>query len=390
MAIETDTIIIGAGPAGLAVGAVLRRADVPFLMLERGQRVGESWYRHYERLHLHTPKRHSALPYRPYPRTYPRYPSRQQMVDYLEDYARAFDLRPAFGREVRQCARRADGVWEVSTEEGPYRGRRVVVAAGASRVPHVPRWPGQETFPGPILHSRDYANGEAFRGGRVLVVGFGNSGAEIALDLVEHGAHCAVAVRGKVNVIPRDLLGIPIIVCALACRPLPPRVADAMNALTLRLAVGDLAAAGLAKHDVGPFAQIAEGGRIPVIDVGTLARIRSGEIAVRKGVESFDGPEIRFADGARERFDAVVLATGFDTGLPAILPDHASVLDSHGQPRRHGCEAAVPGLYFCGYDLATTGLLRQIGIEARHVGRDIAAKASAARITSANTPRNSR
>jgi cation diffusion facilitator CzcD-associated flavoprotein CzcO len=379
MATETDTIIIGAGPAGLAVGAVLRRANVPFVMLERAQRVGESWRRHYERLHLHTPKRHSALPYRPYPRAYPRYPSRQQVVDYLEDYARAFDLRPEFGREVRRCARGADGAWEVSTDAGPYRGRRVVVATGFSQVPNVPRWPGQETFPGPILHSRDYANGEPFRGGRVLVVGFGNSGAEIALDLVEHGARCAVAVRGGVNVIPRDLLGIPIIVCALACRPLPPRVADAMNALTLRLAVGDLAAVGFAKRDDGPFAQIAEGGRIPVIDVGTLARIRRGEIAVRKGVASFDGPEVGFADGTRERFDAVVLATGFTTGLPAMLPDHASVLDPHGRPRDPGREAAVPGLYFCGYDLATTGLLRQIGIEARRIGQDIAAKAGGAR-----------
>jgi hypothetical protein len=378
MAIETDTIIIGAGPAGLAVGAVLRRADVPFVMLERGQRVGESWYRHYERLHLHTPKRHSALPYRPYPRTYPRYPSRQQMVDYLEDYARAFDLRPAFGREVRQCARRADGVWEVSTAEGPYRGRRVVVAAGASRVPHVPRWPGQETFPGPILHSRDYANGAAFRGQRVLVVGFGNSGAEIALDLLEHGARPAVAVRGPVNVIPRDLLGIPIIVCALACRRLAPRVADALNALALRLAVGDLASAGLAKRADGPFTQVAEGRQTPVIDVGTMARIRRGEIAVRRGWSRSTGrrPLRRRHARALRRGGARDRVHHRAAGPP---PDYPSVLDSHGQPRRHGCEAAVPGLYFCGYDLATTGLLRQIGIEARHVGRDIAAKASAAR-----------
>ena len=80
MTAETDVIIIGAGPAGLAVGAVLRRANVPFVILERAERVGESWHRHYDRLHLHTPKSHSALPYRPYPSTYPRYPSRQQFV----------------------------------------------------------------------------------------------------------------------------------------------------------------------------------------------------------------------------------------------------------------------------------------------------------------------
>ena len=374
MSAETDTIVIGAGPAGLAVGAALRRANVPFVMLERAERVGESWHRHYDRLQLHTPKSHSALPYRAYPRTYPRYPSRQQVVEYLDDYARAFALEPEFGRDVQRCARGEDGIWDVATNAGHYRGRRVIVATGYNRVPNVPRWPGQETFPGPVIHSRDYTNGEAFRGKRVLVVGFGNSGAEIALDLIENGARCAVAVRGTVNVIPRELLGIPISVVSLALRSLPPHVADAMSTLTRRLAVGDLATAGLSRSNVGPLVQIAERHRIPVIDVGTLARMRSGDISARKGVESFDGAEVRFADGTVERFDAVVLATGYTTGLLAMLPDHTSVLDSDGRPLDCGRETNVAGLYFCGYDLSATGMLRQIGIEALAIGRDIAAR----------------
>jgi cation diffusion facilitator CzcD-associated flavoprotein CzcO len=371
---ETDTIVIGAGPAGLAVGAVLRRANVPFVMLERAGRVGESWHHHYDRLHLHTPKRHSALPYCAYPHTYPRYPSRQQFVEYLDDYARAFELEPEFGREVQRIVRGADGVWEVTTNGGVYRARRVVVATGFNRLPNMPRWPGQETFPGRIIHSREYTNAEAFRGNTVLVVGFGNSGAEIALDLAEHGVRCAIAVRGKVNVIPRELLGVPIIVFSLALRPLPTRVADRMTALTRRLAVGSLSDLGLVKRDEGPFTEVAEARQIPMIDVGTLARIRSGDIAVRKGVESFDGPEVRFADGTRERFDAIVFATGFSTGLSAMLPDHASVLDSHGRPLTCGRETEAAGLYFCGYDLSSTGMLRQIGIEALAIGGDIAAR----------------
>jgi indole-3-pyruvate monooxygenase len=368
---ETDTIVIGAGPAGLAVGAVLRHANVPFLMLERAERVGESWHRHYDRLHLHTPKSHSALPYRAYPHTYPRYPSRQQFMEYLDDYARAFELEPEFGREAQRISRGGDGAWSVATNAGDYRARRVIIATGYNRVPNTPRWPGLETFPGRIIHSCEYTNAEAFRSSRVLVVGFGNSGAEIALDCAEHGVRCAVAVRGKVNVIPRELLGIPIIMFALALRPLPPRVADRMNTLTLRLAVGSLPTLGLAKRDDGPFAEVAEARQIPMIDVGTLARIRSGDIVVRRGVESFDGDEVRFADGTRERFDAVVLATGFTTGLSAMLPDHASVLDSHGRPLDCGRESRIAGLYFCGYDLSSTGMLRQIGIEALAIGRDV-------------------
>jgi hypothetical protein len=192
--------------------------------------------------------------------------------------------------------------------------------------------------------------------------------------LVEHGARCAIAVRGTANVIPRELLGVPITVFSLALRALPPRVADAMTTLTRRLAVGDLATAGLARSDVGPLAQIAERQRIPVIDVGTLARMRSGDIAARKGVTSFDGAEVQFADGTRERFDTVVLATGFTTGLAAMLPDHTSVLDADGRPLECGRESNVAGLYFCGFDLTATGMLRQIAIEALAIGRDIAGR----------------
>ena len=270
-----------------------------------------------------------------------------------------------------RVARDADGAWEVNTNAGNYRGRRVVIATGYNRVPNLPRWPGQETFRGRIIHSGEYTNAKAFRDNRVLVVGFGNSGAEIALDLAEHDVRCAIAVRGKVNVIPRELLGIPIVMFSLALRPLPTRVADRLTTLSRRLALGNLSALGLTKRDEGPLTEVVEGRQVPMIDVGTLARIRSGDIAVRKGVESFDGDEVRFADGTRERFDAVVLATGFTTGLAAMLPDHASLLDTHGRPRATGREAAVAGLYFCGYDLSSTGMLRQIGIEAIAIGRDI-------------------
>ena len=370
MTTETGTVIIGAGPAGLAVGAALRRADAPFVMLERGRRVGESWRGHYERLHLHTPKRHSALPYRPFPADYPRYPSRQQMVAYLEDYARAFDLQPEFGREVRQCTRNGNGGWVVSTDAGDYHARNVVMASGLFEIPNRPRLRGEESFQGTIIHSRAYTNGERFRGKRVLVVGFGNTGAEIALDLREHGAQCAISVRGKVNVIPRDLLGVPIIVFALLCRALPPRVADAMNALTLRLAVGNLAKLGLEKRDEGPFAEIVEARQIPVLDIGTLAHIKRGAIKIRKGVDSLNGSEVRFADGTREPFDAIVLATGFRPGVARMLPQHSEILDGEGRPR-----ANADGLYFCGYDVskARAGLLRHIGHEARHIAAAIRA-----------------
>jgi cation diffusion facilitator CzcD-associated flavoprotein CzcO len=130
---ELDTVIIGAGPAGLAVGATLREAGIPFVMLERAHRVGESWQGHYERLHLHTAKRHSALPHHPFPRDFPTYPSRDHVARYLEVYARAFDLRPEFGREAKRCTRDESGMWNVSTDAGDYRGRHLVIATGWMR-----------------------------------------------------------------------------------------------------------------------------------------------------------------------------------------------------------------------------------------------------------------
>ena len=364
-----ETLIVGAGPAGLAVGAVLRRANLPFTIVDRAERAGDSWWRHYDRLHLHTPKRLSALPYRPFPRAYPRFPSRQQVVEYLTEYAREFHLEPELGRDVTRCVRGDDGTWHVTTDATTYRSRNLVIATGFNCVPNVPRWPGIERFTGRVIHSSEYTNGDAFRDLRVLVVGFGNSGAEIALDLAERGAHCTIAVRGKVNVVPRQVLGIPITMFALASRPLPPRVADRMNRLTVRLTIGSLASTGLAKSDVGPLQTIAERGRIPVIDVGTMNRIRRGDIAVRKGVESFDGGDVCFVDGTRERVDAVVLATGFTTGLANIFPEHALILDENGIPLVSGGESAMRGLYFCGFDLTSTGMLRQIAIEAKAIGR---------------------
>ena len=197
------------------------------------------------------------------------------------------------------------------TNSETFRARRIVIATGFNRVPILPRWAGLDTFTGTVIHSSEYTNGERFRGSRVLVVGFGNSGAEIALDLAEQGAHCTISVRGKVNVVPRQVLGIPITMFALASRPLPPRVADRLNRLTVRLTIGSLSSTGLVKSDVGPLQTIAERRRIPVIDVGTMARIRAEtsrfvEVSSHSMGTKFDfvgrNPRTVRRGGVRDRF----------------------------------------------------------------------------------------
>ena len=274
MAADTarQTIIIGAGPAGLAVGACLQRAGIPFTMLEQSDRVGASWHRHYDRLHLHTARAFSELPFAHFPKGTPRYPSRLQVIEYLDAYARQFELMPRFNQQVLS-ARFENQRWKVRTQDQHYEAANLVVATGANCEPYCPAWPAQRSFAGPVLHSSQYRNGKPFENQKVLVVGFGNSGGEIAIDLWEHGARTSIAVRSAVNVIPRELFGIPILAIGIAQSKLPPRLADALNAVILRAVIGDLEQYGLRKLPHGPMTQIERDARIPLIDVGSLRLI---------------------------------------------------------------------------------------------------------------------
>lgn len=317
------------------------------------------------------------MPFLPFPKSFPRYPSRDQVVEYLEGYARAFDVRPQFGADVSHCARTADDRWEVRTSHGIRRARNLVIASGFSRVAYQPSWPGLDDFAGTVIHSSAYTNGHRFRSQRVLVVGFGNSGAEIALDLAECGVDCAISIRGPVNVVPREVLHVPVTYLALASRNLPPRVADRLNALTIRLAIGNLARLGILKRTDGPTEEIIKSRRIPVVDIGTIAAIRRGSIHVRPAIESFSRDAVHFADGRSESFDAIVLATGYDTGLRAMFDGDASALDDSGHPHVRPGDAAR-GLHFCGFNIVPAGLIRQIGVEAIRIGDQIAVDRRAA------------
>lgn len=368
-AIKTNTMIIGAGPAGLAIGACLKRAEIPFLIVEQSDRVAPAWHQHYDRLHLHTDKGHSSLPLLPLPKEYPRYPSRLQLIEYLERYTRHFQLEPRFNQQVVK-ATREDDYWEVRTQNRLYRGDNLVIAAGYNREPYTPNWPGMADFRGRLFHSSKYKNGTPFKGQKVLVVGFGNSGGEIAIDLYEHGAQPGLAVRSPVNVIPRELFGIPILTIGIAQRRLPPRLADALNAPILNAVIGDLSRYGLRKLPRGPLSQIQKDARIPLIDVGTIKLIKQGHIRVYPGIESFTEAGVQFSDGNKQNFDSVVLATGYRPRVDAFL-SATGAYDENGIPLSSGGETTIPGLYFCGYNVSPTGMLREIALEAQHISRNI-------------------
>lgn len=360
---QHHTLVIGAGPAGLAVGAALKHAGIPCIILEQGPTVATTWRRHYERLHLHTDKGHSGLPFMPFPASYPRYPARLQVIEYLEAYARRFELPVNFSQKVIAAGRAEEG-WQVRTAAHSYRAANLVIAAGYCREPCRPQWPGLESFRGTVLHSCDYRSGEPFRGRRALVIGLGNSGGEIAIDLHEHGAQVGIAVRSPVNVIPRELFGIPILALGIAEARLPARLADALNSLILRVVVGDLSRYGLRRPAQGPITEIQRAGRVPLIDVGTVDLLKRGALAVYGGVERYEGDTVLFSDGRRAPFDAVILATGYRPRVSAFLEPTAGSCDEHGAPHASGGQACAPGLYFCGYRVSRTGMLREIAREA--------------------------
>jgi cation diffusion facilitator CzcD-associated flavoprotein CzcO len=370
---ESEVVIVGAGPSGLSVGACLRARGVPFVMLEREQDVGPAWRRHYDRLHLHTVQKYSSLPMMPWPDGTPTYPSRAEFVAYLEAYAQRFGLVPRFGEDVRS-ARREGSAFVVRTAEKEYRARALVMATGLNRVPYVPSWPGQESFEGTLVHSSAYKNGAPFRGKRALVVGSGNSGAEIALDLWEHGARPTMSVRGPVHVVPRDMNGIPSQITALFLfSKIPPAVADKISLFVLDRTMGDLSRHGFVRPHVGPVSQVVFDKRIPLIDVGTIELVKQGHIEVAKEVRAFGAREVAFVDGSRRPFDLVVLATGYRTGIADVLEGAQDWLTERGYPRHFGAPVpGAPGLYFIGFRNPLTGQLNDIALEAERIAGFVA------------------
>ncbi|WP_460953753.1 flavin-containing monooxygenase [Spirosoma litoris] len=353
------TLIIGAGPAGLAMAGRLAQLGLPFTVLEASDHIGFSWRNHYDRLHLHTVKEYSALPHLPFPASYPTYVPRLQFVEYLEQYAEHFNIRPKFNQKVSSIHRNQDGQWQVQTETDLFTAERVIVATGYNRVPNAPELPGQPNFRGIIWHSYEYRNGAPFRNENVLVVGMGNTGAELALDLLENGAKPFISVRSPINIIRREVFGRPAQPIAILLSKLPNWLCDYLSKLTQRASVGDVSVYGLGKPKHSPTYDNRRG-KTPVIDVGTIDQIKAGAITVVPAIERINAKTITFSDGRELPFDAIILATGYRTGLSTFLGDtlSAQLLNDRGYPKKLWFdEAPFQGLYFLGFSVPVTGVL---------------------------------
>ena len=207
---DVPVIVVGAGPAGLSTAGALARLGIGSTVLERDPEVGARWAERYDRLRLHTIRRFSGLAHHPLARELGRYVAKDEFARYLRDYVVRFGLDVRLDTDVARIRRDGDG-WVVEAPAAAFRAPIVVIATGKYDAPVVPEWPGRETFRGSLVHSSGYRSGADYAGQRVLVAGFGNTGAEIAADLVESGANrVAVSVRTSPPIARRDVVGIPI------------------------------------------------------------------------------------------------------------------------------------------------------------------------------------
>ncbi len=369
---EADIAIVGAGSAGLATAAFLRKRGLQPVVLEAGPEPGAAWRERYDRLHLHTPRLLSGLPGLRMPRRFGRWVGRDDLIEYLHAYAEAHGLDVRTGTRVMRIDR-DESSWRLETEHGPLRAAIVIVATGYNGAPFVPDWPGLDGFTGELVHSSQYRNPEPYRGRDVLIVGAGNSGAEIAHDVADGGAKSSkLSVRTPPQIVRRATAGIPAQLIGMAIKRMPAHWVDPISKTQRKLSIPDLKAQGLPRPEQGIRTSFVESGTTPILDVGIVDAVRHGRVQVVAAVESFDRADVVLADGSRVTPDVVIAATGFRAGLDSLV-GHLGVLGPRGLPTKTDGEPVLPGLWFVGFVPTLGGQLREGSIAARKVAQGVAA-----------------
>jgi cation diffusion facilitator CzcD-associated flavoprotein CzcO len=381
-------IIIGAGPAGIAAAASLCELGVSSLLIDRTDQLASSWRNRYDCLKLDTNKWFSRLPGRPYPKHTPMFPTREQAADYYERHAQAPAIRLSLNTSVERVDPLLGGDWRLQTSNGLVDARHVVIATGRAQIPALPGWPGLDTYTGEFLHSSAYRSPKPYVGKRVLVVGSGASGMDIAHDLARGGAAKVwLAVRTPPNILLRSLFGVvPGDVLLRPLFGLRPNAADAILRRLRLLTVGDLADVGLPIPSMGPFAAAHQRAISPsIVDKEVVRAIRRGQITIVGNVAGIDTATVSLVDGTRLEPEVLIAATGYRTGLEPLVGD-LGVLDDSGAPRAMAPEPAARGLWFIGYQLGPTAL-GIAGQQSRPLARQIASDVAAQEEKNGNSAR---
>ena len=368
---EPQAIVIGAGAAGLSAAAMLAERGVPTLVLERDS-IASSWRRRYDRLHLHTYRLFSGLPGYRLSSTRGPWVSRDGVVDYLEGYARHHGVEVRTGVEVRAVERAAEG-WRVITAGETLEAPFVVVATGYEHTPVLPTWPGLDSFEGDLIHGSEYRNAAPYAGRDVLVVGTGNTGAEVVVDLDEGGAgELMLSVRTPPQIFLRSANGIPSQFGSMMLHRLPSALGDPLSKLMQRATVGDLTPYGMPSPERGVLSDFRERDRVPILDVGLIRLLKKGRVTVVPAVEGFEGRSVLLSGGRRVEPDAVIAATGYRKGLEPLV-GQLGVLDESGAPRHSGGDEdpSAPGLHFIGFLNPLSGRLWSINSESKRIAEAV-------------------
>ncbi|KAK8683051.1 hypothetical protein V6N13_039121 [Hibiscus sabdariffa] len=366
-------IIVGAGPSGLATSACLTQQGVPSLVLEKTDCLASLWrHRTYDRLKLHLPRQFCELPLLGFPPNFPKYPTRHQFVSYLESYASRFSIQPRFNQAVRRAEYdRGLGFWRVQTQDSEYISRWLVVATGENAEPVMPDIPGMNMFDGPVVHTSSYKSGFEFKNQRVLVVGCGNSGMEVSLDLCRHNAIPHMVIRNTVHVLPREMFGFSTFGLAMTLlKWFPLKLVDKFMLLVASFILGNTDQISLRRPKTGPIELKNVTGKTPVLDVGALPLIKSGKIKVVEGVKEITRNGAKFVGGKEKEFDSIILATGYKSNVSTWLKGCES-FSKDGMPKTpfpNGWKAEE-GLYTVGF--TRRGLLGTAS-DAVKVANDIA------------------
>lgn len=314
-----DVAVVGAGPAGLCLARRLAATAARFRVFERSSDVGGIWdidapgSPMYESAHFISSRTLSGFPGHPMPDDYPDYPNHRQILDYIRSFADHFDLRShiAFNSGVSHAELDEDGLWRLDLDDRrQVRCRYLVCANGVTWVPNLVTWPGE--FDGGIRHSVTYRDAGEFAGKRVLVVGAGNSGVDIACDAAFAADQAFLSMRRGYHFIPKHLFGKPADVFAHDGPHLPHWLELRIFGVMLRILNGDLTRLGLPKPDHRIFESH------PLMNTQILHYLGHGDCIAKPDVVSLDGPEVVFADGTREQIDLIITATGYHHASPYL------------------------------------------------------------------------
>ena len=368
-----DVVIVGAGPGGLAVARELEhRHRISALVVDKASAPAMSWRNRYDNFRLNTNGYLSHLPGQRIPLSAGRWPTKEDMVGYFDSYVRQQNIRLELGSEVNRIERAAEG-WRVDTSQGDIRTSAVVLATGRYRTPAIPPWPGLSQFTGEVVHSIDFRNAWPFRDRSVLVVGAGNSAADIAVQLADNGARKVwLAVRTPPHLVRRAIGPIPSDIFLELFARVPARIVDPVIARLNRLLLGDVSVYGFGRPPLGLKATVEQRGRIPTLADELVDAVRAGRVEVVAAVAAVESGRVILDDGTAVRPEVIVAATGFSTDLDGLV-GHLGVLDEHGDPRGGFASHLGDGMFAIGYGIPPSGPLRAIRLAATPLARQVAA-----------------